>query len=314
MLSMPVPITLLYVVVVLIALTPGPVRAGAVDYSWGLDPDEFGYLSQADLAGCGLAGSGCGPAAAVNSFVYMQNTYRRTYGDSLVPTQPEPKTDFNNDGRIDRYDDWIYAAKMLAEPPYMKTCCGSSTLRNDFFYGKRRYIEDRVPGKTVYQAMDDPELNALDPQGNFGGADVEIVRSPPTPQFFSENLKSGEDIEVLITQDDGVKLTFGHFVTLYALRWIDQDMSGNINAADGMASLSYLDPSKAPSDQEQTRELRQRADGRLFLIGANGQEYDIRFAVKESPMDKNRAPAPGTLILLITGLGALAAAWAWRRS
>jgi hypothetical protein len=40
-------------------------------------------------------------------------------------------------------------------------------LRNNFVSGKEKYINQKAPNSTVFQAMDDPALNKLDPNGNF---------------------------------------------------------------------------------------------------------------------------------------------------
>ena len=290
------------VVVVVLAILCGPALATVVDYSFGLDPDDFGNLRQKDLKACGLDSIGCGPSAAVNSFVFLQNTYPKIYDKKLVGEKG--KMDQDNDGDMDDYDAMIETATELAKDEYMKTCCNKTTLRDDFFYGKRKYIEDHSPGDTIYEVMDDPMLDTLDPGGKFENQnDPEIKRQAPTPQWFSDNLKSGEDIEILITRDDGTKLIFGHYATVYALMWIDKDMDGMIGAADGEASISFIDPAFTDSNsgnEQITVPLFQRADKRLFFKSTAGKEYDIRMSVKESP--KKKVPAPPTVMLLAAGL------------
>jgi hypothetical protein len=278
------------------------VVAGPIDYSALEDASEFGHLRQADLRNCGnLAREGCGPTAAANSFLFLENQYPGIYRRKLIPTDP-PDLDLN--GVIDTYDGLIFAGNSLTLNIYMKTCCNHTTLRDDFFFGKQRYIEDRVPGVTVYEIMDDPVLNTLDPNGNFDPNNLPpgYHAQAPTPQFLSANLKTGEDIEILVTRNDETGL-HGHYVTVFGLQWIDQDMDGKISPADGRATLSYIDPARTAGDQEQTRTLVQRANGLLALRNEmTGAEFDIRFAVRESP---THVPGPPSLLLFVSGISAL---------
>jgi hypothetical protein len=87
--------------------------ATPVVVKYGVDPtgaQDYGKLLQKDLPGCGaedgvgdLAGSGCGPSAAVNSFVYLQNKYSSIYGKKLVPELDRnmPINDRDGDGDVD---------------------------------------------------------------------------------------------------------------------------------------------------------------------------------------------------------------------
>src|SRR5688572_14959976 len=94
--------------------------AAAIDYSASENAADFGHLRQADLDGCGnLANEGCGPSAAVNSFLFLQKTYPDVYGGKLIPGAG---ADQDNDGDIDEYDGLIAAAEDLADN-YMATCC-----------------------------------------------------------------------------------------------------------------------------------------------------------------------------------------------
>jgi hypothetical protein len=279
--------------------------AGPIDYSASEDAATFGHLRQADLRNCGtLAGTGCGPTAAANSFLFLESQYPSVYRHTLIPTDP-PDLDLN--GVIDTYDGLIFAGNSLSLNIYMKTCCNQTTLRDDFFFGKQRYIEDRVPSVTIYEVMDDPALNTLDPNGNFDASNLPpgFHAQAPTPQFLSANLKAGEDIEILLTRDNGTRLTFGHYVTVFGLQWIDHDMDGRISPADGRATLSYIDPAQTAGHQEQMRPLLQRANGLLAIRNeATGVESDIRFAVKESPRPE-LVPEPSSLLLVVSGLSVI---------
>jgi hypothetical protein len=84
--------------------------AGPITYNPQLDPMDklFGHLNQHDTI-CGAMG--CGPTAALNSLVFLQNKYPTTYGTDLVPAVT---TDLNGDGDVNEYDAWISAANDLA--------------------------------------------------------------------------------------------------------------------------------------------------------------------------------------------------------
>lgn len=285
---------LAFQIVFTLAALRGIADADPIDYSYLLDTALFGFLNQRDLGNsCGdLAGFGCGPTAAVNSFFFLQNQCPDVYGHKLIP---EVSEDLNSDGRIDAYDGLIAAARTLATDKYMNTCCNKTTFRNDFFFGKQKYIEDRVPGRTTYQVYDDPALNTLDPNGNFPPDHLPpgYVAAPPSPQFLSKELRDHEDIEVLLRWFDNGD--HGHYVTIVGLDWTDKDMNGVISPDDGPANIVLVDPDGGIL---KTRALFQRDNGSLYLINAAGLEFDLSFAVSESPI----VPEPASWTLVATGL------------
>ena len=193
------------------------------------------------------------------------------------------------------YDGLIATAHDLASN-YMSTCCNNTTFRTDLASGKSKYLETHAKNATVYEVMDDPELDMLDSvvwDTDDPALPVNYKASKPTPQWLSANLKSGEDIEILISRDNGQGITFGHYVTVTQLKWTDHDTKGTpgkIDDADGAATLSFIDPAGPALGAEVTRTLKQRANGLLYIVNAAGLETDIRFAVKESPRPKPSVP------------------------
>src|SRR5262245_35686701 len=74
--------TLALIAVVLLA---GPALAAPISYDVDLNSDnQFGTLKQTDVTGCENNPTGtlaCGPTAAVNSFVFLENVYPTIYGN-----------------------------------------------------------------------------------------------------------------------------------------------------------------------------------------------------------------------------------------
>src|SRR2546423_13866432 len=98
----------------------------------------------------------CGPTAAVNSFVFLQNKYPDIYGMELTG---------------DTYDSWMGTANELLDQHYMDCDCGrdgSGTTIEDFISGKQKYLNDFAPGTTEVHSENfhDP-ANPLKPTWQF---------------------------------------------------------------------------------------------------------------------------------------------------
>ena len=247
-----------------------------------------------------LALHGCGPTAAVNSFVFLQNKFPAVYGKMLVPELPrnDPANDLNGDGDVDQTDDMIAVANVLAGQEFMKTICAGcatskSTFRYDFMDGKKKYIESKVPKKTSYAAQDSPALAA------FPNLKPDFAkREDPTWQFLRDNLMTAEDVEILLTlfNPDGTEKA-GHYVTVTNIKWTDGDMDGIIDAGEG-ATLGVIDPNSGMFKEyglfqdPTTMRLIVKYPTKTGLL-----DVTITAAVKESYI-----PEPGTLSLLAVGL------------
>jgi hypothetical protein len=184
----------------------------------------YGDLNQNDIPGIG--GVCCGPAAAVNSFWYLQNKYPHVYGTSLVPAQG---SDLNGDMVVDYYDDLIAAAQTLASPQYMNTTAPGGTFHDDFIMGKRQYIEDRLPGWTRYEAQDSWDWTGQHQRPEW------VDPIAPTWDFLYNELVDCEDVEILLSFTDG-----GHFLTLTSFHWDDAD--NDMLMEIGEAFIDYIDP------------------------------------------------------------------------
>jgi len=253
---------LLFTVATVIAT---PVLASSI----ALNPDDYGHLNQDSpvLAGVCTAGGvsyACGPVAAVNSFIFLQNRYPGIYDNALI--------DPNAAG----------TAAALAALMGCLACAGGTNIA-DFIAGKMRYIEGKVPGKTTYASMQNPDF-----------------------AFLSHEIQHGEDVELLIGFYDvtGTRVG-GHYVTLYDIT----------DAAGGM-TLSFVDPSAGAGAGLMGALNMQlgymiNPGGIIQLNNYNGRPAGstprIDWAVSESPI-----PEPATLILLLWGTPVVI--WRLRRS
>jgi hypothetical protein len=197
--------------------------AGA-DY-WGVQKNTelYGNLNQFDVPD--LGSQGCGPAAAVNSFWYLQNRYPDVYGADLVPPTG---ADWDEDGDVDEYDAWIAAANGLGLG-FMDTDPDDGTDHDNFIMGKMEYIELLVPDQTRYRAQDPWAWdNHERPEW------VTPIR--PTWDFLYEELAGCADIELLITLWPGG----GHYVTLTSFHWWDDN--NDLTIQEGEAFIDFMNP------------------------------------------------------------------------
>lgn len=265
-----------------------PAIAGPIDFSVDEGMDLFGNVDQTAL-GDVLGGCGCGPVAAVNSFVYLERRFPGQYGTSLTP--------------LDRVGEEKIAGDLALN--WMHTSDKATTIQN-FINGKMDYIDENAPFTTNFAAQVSPRLEP----GTFEGSrSTEFVE--PTAAFLAGELRDGEDVEVLIAQFDekGVQ-TFGHFVTAVKLDWINQKGDGFMAPSDG-ATWGFMDPN---GGVVRDKRFIFESDGELMFQGPSGGTFEIVAIVSESPFRKTPPiPEPQTWRLLLAGLGALGASRALGR-
>jgi len=199
------------------------------------DTDLYGNLDQDDIVPGGEVD--CGPVAAVNSFVYLENKYPDIYDRYLVPD-----IEFPPDGVRD-YDELINAAQVLAGAAYMNTKPPGGTWADMFIYGKWKYIEERVPDETIYaaQMLGMWQFVPVPPRPVD---EVPPIIKPdwvqdnmyPTWQFIYTELVHCEDVEILISWANG-----GHYLTLTGFDWNDIDGDGIIDPEEE-AVMKYINP------------------------------------------------------------------------
>jgi hypothetical protein len=148
-----------------------------------IDPALFGHLNQNDPALAGVCAAGgvsyaCGPVAATNSFVFLQNRYPTIYDNLLTG------------GNL------VNTATTLGSDAFMMcSACTGGTLLSNFITGKQKYIESKVPGLTTYASLLNPGF-----------------------PFLLGELQQNEDVELLLGFYDAMNNRVGgHYVTLYGV-------------------------------------------------------------------------------------------------
>lgn len=288
------------VAIVLTAVLVSP--AGATVYCIEKDVELYGNLKQTDVPGIGACA--CGPTAAVNSFVYLENAYPGIYDNSLVPAGSAGGNDYNGDGVSDAYDDMAAIAKKISRLAYMNCVCPGGTYDDMFIYGKQKYMEEVAPNKTIYGA----QLSSTWawPGGRLEGEYPPIDKPDwvedntiPRWQFLYDNLVDCEDVEILIVDGD-----WGHYLTLTSFCWDDVDEDQIIDSDEG-AIIDYIDPATGAwgvSGIWQTS-----LDGQLY-VPYGVYTAQLVMAMKESPV-----PEPAAVVLLCTGGLCLLGYWRRRK-
>jgi len=261
----------------LLLLAAVSAKAALVDVS--IDDKLFGRLDQHDIEKC--PNSSCGPAAAVNSFVFLQNMYPGSYGTNLV-------------GDPNEYLNLVNTGTTLLDPKFMNTdCadCGPGTLIQNFITGKQAYLEQQSPGKTTYKgqlAVPWPGANPKPPYVQDNGA--------PTIPFLTKELSDKADVELLLSLPGG-----GHYVTLTGLQWDPAALTG---------SITIVDPNGGVVSPESSF---QSGDGALHINYVNKdspvQAGTIFAAISESATPPTVVvpdlPEPDTYAMLLAGFAVI---------
>jgi hypothetical protein len=235
------------------------------------DSTKFGNLDQA-FTDC--PDFNCGPTAAVNSFVYLQNMFPNIYTTPLVGTP----------GKTPTANDMITAANNLGQN-FMKNCCGSSpggTLIEDFILGKTDYIESKDGGVSAYTAQMALAWDPNPPNGKHPGtAKPSFVHdnTVPTLTFITGQIKDGEDVEVFLAGPAG-----RHYITLTGITYDDATNKG---------TLSFVDPDGGAKGSSPITGLD--AAG-LIHVTYKGNDFAVGNVVAESPV-----PEPASFVLVTAG-------------
>jgi hypothetical protein len=170
-----------------------------------LGSSNFGNLSQLSI-GDNVSPEGydmdCGPTAAVNSLVYLQNTY--TYFDTHKPI---PELGVEND-IIDADELWTAGEQMV---DYMWTNAQGTTSIG-FQSGLTNYLNDY--GITDYTAM-------VDGYSFFDDVSAD---------FIGDSLRNQAALNILLQEGAA------HYLTVYSLDWHYETSSA------GMGSIGIIDP------------------------------------------------------------------------
>jgi hypothetical protein len=233
------------------------------------DPTMFGNLKQGDT-NCGNVA--CGPTAATNSFVWLQNTFPSIYDSSLIP----------HIGGNTMYQDLQAVADQLSGIMHTCNLCNpdsGGTFIEDFIAGKQSYM-----GNTVFAAQMNFAWRTTDPDENKLGPKPAFVmdNTKPTAQFIGSEIGAKEDVEIFITG------AVDHYLTLTDIMFDTVKKTGSISYIDpdtGMAATSLI--------------TGQTADG-FLQVKYNGNIENIAHAVAESPV-----PEPEMFLPLGAGILAL---------
>jgi hypothetical protein len=150
--------------------------------------------------------------------VYLQKSYPEVFGHFLVP-------DLNGTPDVYENDEMIDVAEILISSSYMDTTF-DGTYWDMLAYGKWKYIEERLPGSTIYTA-----------QSAYGWSlppvpePAWVERVLPTWSFLYDGLAAANDIEILINGD------YKHFLTVTGLHWDDVD-EGNDHGTPWKSSMN----------------------------------------------------------------------------
>jgi hypothetical protein len=236
----------------------------------------FGTLNQANT---NCPNVSCGPTAAVNSFVFLQNMYANIYPNHvLVPT-----TNGNNPTQAEQ----AAIANLLATDTYMGTCSVCGTTIEDFIYGKNTYINTVDPNSTIFAAQISIAWRNPTAAGHMVPKPAYVQENTAaTAQFIYNEIQAGEDVEIFVGFDAGG----AHYLTLTGITWDNVANTGSMN---------FVDPSGGGRGNDNFT----TANGMLHFTNYGGGAT-IFHAVAESPV-----PEPETLGLLVAGIILLGTQW-----
>lgn len=240
-----------------IALTViSPVYAVTIQ----LPSESFGNVVQFDVPNCGAVA--CGPTAAVNSFVFLENQYPTIYERSLVP-------DTNGNGRRD-YSEMVAMAVTLSGPQYMNTTFPSGTFSEEnLSRGGAAWGRIASPRRSVYTA---------------GFPTVSVLATELA------NVKASNSL-IGFYNDQGMR-TGGHYITLTGLSWTDVNQDKVVQRSEG-ATVAFIDPG---SGKNTISSLYQLGTGGILQLGyGGGARIELGVLVSPSFIQLDSNPVGNTI-------------------
>jgi hypothetical protein len=282
-------------------LGPGGASAVPIVISASEDITKFGNLKQGDVTNC--PNDACGPTSATNSFVFLQNTSASAYDKSLIEHDP-------NNVNNDPYKDLVFTANKLTTDAYMRTCAVCGTFPDDFAVGKDRWFNGfgNTPGhappttRTIFKIEDEFAWGAGNPTlpPDRKTPPSYFKQMIPDDTFFLTELRGREDIEILLNGDPN------HWVTVTSFSFTDTNGDNKFDDAE-TGTIGFIDPADGANH---FHSMKLNPAGEIIVDYRDNLTFSARIVSAES----ESAPAPGTLILLVVGLGSMAVTRRLRRA
>ena len=280
------PIYTVLVLALAIASTLVPTSAVAEPITYGLDFNEFGHVQNTV---CPDAPDGiCAAVATMNSFAFLKKHYPEVYGTTKIDRGIQSNLDiaalsFATEG-------WTSPNGDERLGYYQRT---GDALQN-LWETKIQWVEDWAPGTTLFHGQ--AHATGTHPDTWLRGASV--AQNYPDFQFLLNEIKNGEDVELVIRSTDPEK-PGAHVLTLTGISFDDKNTNGVCDPKECL--LAWIDPNFP--DGVKFSDRIEFTNGRLeFFEGFSlRQVVFIDAAFAESPV-----PAPSTIVLIAGGLIVLA--------
>lgn len=216
----------------------------------------------------------CGPMSIANSLQYLEDQFVFNVPHNHAPGL---KGDNTLVGQLD-----------TETKRHVKSrSSGSGVHVKDFLKGKFSYLEKNgLKDKLIHKHQGRGLRNAPLPNGNFtsSGITSEDKGEKVTFDFICDEIKQGEDVELMWSYDDSLgKTTDGHFVRVY-----------ECGLTKGKPFVSFLHDRLQSNDTKGTETVKANikdidGDG---LLNVGSESIEIRFALSESLKEPTPKPTP----------------------
>jgi hypothetical protein len=235
---------------------------------------DFGHLDQHKTK---CPTRSCGPTAAVNSFVYLQNTYPMVYFHNLAG--------LSEGSEIDTANSLVMSMGTCVKDNQGNETCKNTTWEN-FYLAKASYIDLHAPGTSNYSS-ESAFSWAPGEAGGAGKPPAVADNTKPTADYLINQLQQKRDVELEV---ETVDKTLGHYITVTGITWDPDTMLG---------SLSFVDPDNGG---DKSRDIFINNGYLSWKRPSDNKIVEIQTAVSEGPV-----PEPVTN--LTAGAGLILVGW-----